>query len=132
MRLKQARQQAELEQSDTRTQLLSAEATFSASFGTVAQAQRAYDIAELRYRNGLSTLTDVGDARLQLGQAQANNAQASRDLQVARIRLALLRDLPFGGGAPAGTATGASGSSNTNATSGGARPAGTGATAGSP
>jgi outer membrane protein TolC len=94
-RLRQARQQAQLEQGDARTQLLSASAASSASIGTVTQAQRAYDIAELRYRNGLSTLTDLGDARVQLGQAQANNAQAARDLQVARLRLALLRDLPF-------------------------------------
>jgi outer membrane protein TolC len=100
-RLKQARQQAQLEQGDARTQLESAEAAFSASIGTVAQAQRAYDIAELRYRNGLSTLTDVGDSRLQLGQAQANSAQAARDLQVARIRILLLRDLPFSGTASA-------------------------------
>ena len=120
MRLKQARQQAELEQSDTRTQLASAEATFAASFGTVAQAQRAYEIAELRYRNGLSTLTDVGDARLQLGQAQANNAQAARDLQVARIRLALLRDLPFSGAAPASAGAGAA-ATGTTADRGGRR-----------
>jgi outer membrane protein len=119
MRLKQARQQAQLEQGDARTQLGSAESMFSASIGTVVQAQRAYDIAELRYRNGLSTLTDVGDARLQLGQAQANNAQAARDLQVARLRLALIRNLPFS-------------SSATNSTGGSARPAGTGTTTGSP
>jgi len=120
MRVKQARQQAQLEQGDAHTQLGSAESSFSASIGTVAQAQRAYDIAELRYRNGLSTLTDVGDARLQLGQAQANSAQAARDLQIARLRLALIRDLPFGS------------SSATNSTSGSARPAGTGTTTGSP
>lgn len=95
MRLKQARQQAQLEQGDAVTQLQSAEAQFSASVGTVTQAQRAYDIAELRYQNGLSTLTDVGDARLQLGQAQANAAQGARDVQVARLRLLLLPALPF-------------------------------------
>ncbi len=132
MRLKQARQQAQLEQGDARTQIGSAEAAFAASIGTVAQAQRAYDIAELRYQNGLSTLTDVGDARLQLGQAQANSAQAARDLQVARMRLALLRDLPFSGvtstapppsppgSAPSGTTT------TTNPASSVTRPTGTG------
>jgi outer membrane protein TolC len=81
--------------------LSSAQAVWQAVQGTVAQAARAYSIAELRYRNGLSTLTEVGEARVQLGQAQANRAQAVRDFQVARIRVALLRDLPFGAfGAP--------------------------------
>jgi outer membrane protein TolC len=129
MRLKQARQQAQLEQGDARTQLGSAEASFTASIGTVTQAQRAYDIAELRYQNGLSTLTDVGDARLQLGQAQANSAQAARDLQVARMRLALLRDLPFGGGTPA---VSPASTSTTSATGGAARPTDTGTPTGSP
>ncbi len=132
MRLKQAWQQAQLEQGDARTQLASAEAAFAASIGTVAQAQRAYDITELRYRNGLSTLTDVGDARLQLGQAQANSAQAARDLQVARIRLALLRDLPLSGSAPGAASSGAGSNAITNSTSGNARPAGTGTTTGNP
>jgi outer membrane protein len=116
-RLTQARQQAQLELGDASTQLSSAQATFSASIGTVAQAQRAYDIAELRYQNGLSTLTDVGDARLQLGQAQANNAQAARDLQVARMRIALLRDLPFNAGtatAGFGASAGQNGSTGSN------------------
>jgi outer membrane protein TolC len=136
MRLKQARQQAQLEQGDARTQLESAQAAWTASLGTSAQAQRAYDIAELRYSNGLSTLTEVADVRLQLGQAEANSAQAARDLQVARIRLSLLRDLPFGAGTAAGTsaATGAgapAASSTTpvnpaNPATTTARPAGTG------
>jgi hypothetical protein len=33
---------------------------------------------------------------VQLAQAQANRAQAARNLQVARLRLALIRDLPLG------------------------------------
>jgi outer membrane protein TolC len=59
-------------------------------------ATRAYTIAELRYRTGISTLTELGDARNQLGQAEANRAQAAHDFQIARIRVVLLRDLPFG------------------------------------
>jgi outer membrane protein TolC len=94
-RLKQARQQAQLEAGDARNQLESASAAWSASLGTAAQAQRAFEIGELRYRNGLSTLTELNDTRLQLAQAQANTAQAARDLQVARMRMTLLRDLPF-------------------------------------
>jgi len=101
MRVKQAQQQAQREVQDVRLLLASAQAVWEAVQGTVAQAARAYSIAELRYRNGLSTLTEVGDARVQLGQAQANRAQAVRDFHIARIRVALLRDLPFGAtGAP--------------------------------
>ncbi len=55
----------------------------------------AYEIAELRYREGLSTQLELSDARLLLQQAQANRAQAARDVQVARVRLALLPDLPL-------------------------------------
>ena len=96
MRVKQAQQQAQRDVQDVALLLTSAQAVWEAVKGTVAQATRAYSIAELRYRNGLSTLTEVGEARVQLGQAQANRAQAVRDFQVARIRAALLRDLPFG------------------------------------
>jgi outer membrane protein TolC len=62
----------------------------------VEQATRAYEIAELRYREGLSTQTELQDVRLQLEQARANQAQAARDLQVARLRLTLLPYLPLG------------------------------------
>ncbi len=102
LRLKQARQQAELDAVDARTQLESAQAEWQASVGTAQQAARAYSIAELRYQNGLSTLVDVSDARVQLGQAEANSAQAARDLQVARLRVALLPGLPFAAGAAPG------------------------------
>jgi len=50
----------------------------------------------LRYREGLSTQTELQDVRLQLEQARANQAQAARDLQVARLRLTLLPFLPLG------------------------------------
>jgi outer membrane protein TolC len=63
----------------------------------VAQAQRAYEIADLRYREGISTNLELSDSRLSLQVAQANRAQAARDLQVARAHVALLPDLPVGG-----------------------------------
>ena len=69
--------------------------------------ERAHVIAEIRYREGISTQTELNDLRIQLAQAQANRAQAARDLQVARMRLALLPALPLGtepGGAAAGAA----------------------------
>jgi outer membrane protein TolC len=107
----QLRQTQELAALDTRSayeQLAAAEAAWTASSGTVTQAQRAYDIAELRYKEGISTQLELNDSRLLLQQAQANRARAARDLQVARIRIVLLPNLPLGAGAGAGV-TGASG-----------------------
>jgi outer membrane protein TolC len=65
----------------------------------VQQAQRAYQIANVRFTNGVSTQLELSDARLSLQQAEANRTQAARDLQVARARVALLPNLPV---APAG------------------------------
>jgi outer membrane protein TolC len=50
----------------------------------------------VRYREGISTQTELAEARLLLQQAQAQRAQSARALQVARLRLALFRDLPLG------------------------------------
>ncbi len=91
-------QSKELAALDTRVainQLQSAEAAFVASRGTAQQAQRAYSIDELRYREGISTQTDLTQSRLLLEQANANQAQSARDFAVARARVALLRDLPI-------------------------------------
>jgi outer membrane protein TolC len=96
LRLRQARELAALDSRSTDANLAAAEAAWAASAGVVSQAERAYDIAEVRYREGLSTQTELGDARVQLQQALANRAQSARDLQVARVRMALLEDLPVG------------------------------------
>jgi outer membrane protein TolC len=61
----------------------------------VELAERAYQIAEVRYREGISTQVELSDARLQLEQARANRAQATHALYVASIRLALLPHLPL-------------------------------------
>lgn len=93
--LKQARELAVLDSATALQDLTAAEATFEASAGTVEQAQRAYEIAELRNREGLSTQLELSDSRLSLQVAQANRAQAARDVQVARARVALLPNLPI-------------------------------------
>jgi outer membrane protein TolC len=72
-------------------------ATWAATQGTVEQAERAYEIATIRYREGISTQTELTDARLLLEQAQGNRATAARDARVATARLRLLRDLPLAG-----------------------------------
>ena len=96
-----ARQKLAVELSEAETEatlalLDAAVATWTASAGTVEQAARAYEIAELRYREGISTQLELLDARLVLQSAQVNRAQAARDVQVARARVSLLPDLPLG------------------------------------
>ncbi len=97
IRVSQARDGASLDASSTVERLQTALATWAATQGTVAQAERAYEIATLRFKEGISTQTELNDSRLQLEQAQANRAVAARDVQVSRARLRLLRDLPLGG-----------------------------------
>lgn len=94
-RERQTRQLAALDTRDAVSQLEAAQAQFAASEGTVEQAVKAYQIAEVRYREGISPQTELSDSRISLQQAQANRAQAARDLQVARVRVALLHDLPI-------------------------------------
>jgi outer membrane protein TolC len=98
LQLQQTRELAQLDARNTQLQLQAAVAAWDASAGTEEQADRAYQIAEIRYREGISTQTELNDLRIQLAQAQANRAQAARDLQVARMRLALLPSLPLDSG----------------------------------
>jgi len=77
-------------------QLEAARATYEATGATIAEAERAYEIAELRYREGVASLLELTDTRLLLEEALANRAVAARDLLVAQARLALLPDLPLG------------------------------------
>ncbi len=101
----QLQQVRELAAVDTRSawaELLAARAAWEASSGTVQQAGRAYEIADVRYRAGVSTQLELSDSRLLLQQAEANRAQAARDLLVARARVALLPDLPIGVGGAGG------------------------------
>jgi hypothetical protein len=76
-------------------QLAEAQSTWEASKGTAEQAQRTYAIDEVRFREGISTQTDLTQSRLLLEQSRANRAMAARNLAVARVRLALLHDLPI-------------------------------------
>lgn len=94
-RLQQARELSALDAETARQELVAAEAAWRAGASTVAQARRAYEIAELRYREGISTQLELSDSRLALEAAEANRAQAARDVQVARARVALLPNLPL-------------------------------------
>jgi outer membrane protein TolC len=108
-RLKQAREMAALESRIALNQLEQAEAMWRASAGTAEQARRAYGIDQIRYREGISTQTELSQSQLLVEQAMVNRAVAARDLAVARMRLALLRDLPIGavGGAAGNPSSGA-------------------------
>jgi outer membrane protein TolC len=122
--LQQVRELAALDARVALNQLAEAEAVWTASQGTVEQASRAYRIDQIRYREGISTQTDLSQSRILLEQATANRALASRDLAVARIRLALLRDLPLqtGGAAQQAARAGAAGAANGTGPGTGATP----------
>jgi outer membrane protein len=97
-RYDQLREFAALDSRVTLNSLAQARAAWQASLGTAEQAGRAYSIAEVRYREGISTQIELNDARILLEQAVANRALAARNLQVARVKLELLPDLPLQGG----------------------------------
>lgn len=106
---RQVEQLASLDAQLAVTQFAQAEAQLRATAGTAEQAARAYQIAETRFREGVSTQVELADARVQLQQAQANAAQAARDREVARLRLTLLRDLPLSATVQGGAQSGAGG-----------------------
>jgi outer membrane protein TolC len=56
--------------------------TLMARRETVRQAQRAWELAGVRFTNGMSTQVEVSDARLQLQSAEVNEVQATRDYLV--------------------------------------------------
>lgn len=55
--------------------------------GTVAQAEKLLYMAEKGFEYGVKTRLDVDDAQLNLNQARANLAKASRDHLVARVTM---------------------------------------------
>jgi outer membrane protein TolC len=106
-RLQQMEELAELDTRSALAQLVAAQAAWDATAGTVQQANRAYELANIRYGAGVSTQLELSDSRLLLQQSEADRAQAARDLQLARARVALLPDLPLGAVGAAGTGVGA-------------------------
>jgi len=97
-RLVQTREAAALDARLAANDLADARATLEASLSTADEARRAYSIAQVRFREGIASQIELADSRLLLEQAEVNRAEALRDLQVARARLALLEDLPIGQG----------------------------------
>lgn len=107
LRFRQSSEFAQLDARSSLQELSSAREILRASEGTAAQAVRAYEIAEIRYREGISTHTELLEARLALEQARANRAQAARDALVARVRMALIARLPLAGAGTSATSSSA-------------------------
>lgn len=103
-RLQQVREFASLDARVALNAMNQALAAWEASRGTAEQASRAYTIAEVRYREGISTQLELNDSRILMEQATANRALAARNLQIARIKLALLPNLPLQSGNSAAAA----------------------------
>lgn len=97
--LEQTKELAALDARTSLNQLAQAEAAYAASVGTGEQAAKAYSIAEVRFREGVSTQVELLQSRTQYEQARVNRVTAARDLEVARLRVAFLKDLPVGTGA---------------------------------
>lgn len=67
--------------------ITSAKQRISAQQRTVDQAQRGYDIALIRYREGTGSLLEINDADLALSQARNNKIQALHDFYAAKADL---------------------------------------------
>jgi len=96
--LQQSREGAALDAQLAVVALEQAQAAYAASVGTDTQAEQAYRIAEVRFQEGISTQVELTEVRVQLEQARLQRVNAARDLELARLRLALLKDLPLTGG----------------------------------
>jgi outer membrane protein len=99
--LDQMKEFAELDARTALNALDQARAAYSASVGTDTQAARAYSIAEVRFNEGISTQVELQQSRTQYEQARLNRVLAARDLEVARLRVALIKDLPVSAGTAA-------------------------------
>ena len=91
----QVREFAALDARTAVVQLEQAQAAYAASGGTDQQAAKAYQIAEVRQREGISTQVELQQSRTQFEQARLNRVLAAKELEVARLRVALLKDLPL-------------------------------------
>ncbi len=93
----QAREGVAIQVAEARSEMERARSLVAARRQTVAQATRAYHLADVRYTNGIASSIEVSDARLALQQARVNEAQSTRDYLVALAGLerALGRPVPL-------------------------------------
>jgi outer membrane protein TolC len=83
----QLREVVDIEIEQARTELARSGVALAARRETVRQARRAYELADVRFGNGLSPQIEVSDARLQYQNAELNEVQATRDYRVALAAL---------------------------------------------
>lgn len=90
-------QQAEVDLASARLGVAEAVATLIARRGTARLAERASHLAEVRWKNGLSTQLEVSDSRLQMLNAQVNEVAALKGhrLALARLERAAGRPVPL-------------------------------------
>jgi outer membrane protein len=74
---------AAIEAAQARDEIERSQSTLLARRETVRQAQRAWELAGVRFKNGMSTQIEVSDARLQFQSSEVNEVQAMRDYLVA-------------------------------------------------
>lgn len=85
--LQQLTEDARLEVRQAVLALRAAHQSVEASQSNVRRAERALEIAGVRYRNGLSTQVELNDAELAVTRARSNYAQALYSAAVARAEL---------------------------------------------
>ncbi|MGH7505472.1 MAG: TolC family protein [Longimicrobiales bacterium] len=83
LQLDQLREGVRLEYERALRELERTQAQVAAVRRTVEQAERVYELTELRYREGLATQLDVSNARLALQQASINQVQSYHDAYAA-------------------------------------------------
>lgn len=81
------RRAAELELAQARLEVDEALSTLGARRGTARLAERAYHLADVRWKNGLSTQLEVSDSRLQMQNAQVNEVLALKQYRLSLARL---------------------------------------------
>jgi outer membrane protein len=93
----QTREGVAIQVEEARSEMLRARSVVAARRQTVAQATRAYHLADVRYVNQIASSLEVSDARLALQQARVNEAQSTRDylLAIAGLERALGKAVPL-------------------------------------
>jgi len=84
------RQNLLLQSQSIQLQIRSAEQRILGQQKNVEQAQRAYDISNIRYKSGLGSQIEISDSDVALRQARLNKAQAIHDYKVAVSELRVL------------------------------------------
>lgn len=86
-RLERLEADVRLEVQQAERALAAARERVAASEANVTRAERALEIAQTRFQNGLSTQVELNDAELAATRARTNHARALYDVHVARARL---------------------------------------------